>query len=83
MPHRHQQPDAALGEGPLRIAKALREELRQGCSERDVRANVMAGVVVGTADLPLAVALATALGTSLEILPGVPRLVARRPGIHQ
>jgi SulP family sulfate permease len=62
MPHRHAQPEAAKEGGPLRYAGALRDSLREGYSSRDLRADVLSGVVVGIVALPLAMALAIASG---------------------
>jgi hypothetical protein len=61
----HCQPDSALGEGPLRVARALREVPCEGDSARDLRANLMAGVEVGIDALRLAIALALSLAIAL------------------
>ncbi|MBN1209757.1 MAG: C4-dicarboxylic acid transporter DauA [Myxococcaceae bacterium] len=53
---------AALPEIGPRPASALREVLRAGYGARDLRADVLAGVVVGIIALPLSMALAIASG---------------------
>jgi ComF family protein len=87
VPHRHLQSDAELSQGPLRIARALRESLREGYSGRDLRADVMGGVVVGIVALPLAMALARLLcdmrgaqlkQLSADIVIPIPMYWARR-----
>ena len=62
MPHRHLAPEADAAKGPVRVARALRESLREGYSGRDLRADVLSGIVVGIVALPLAMALAIASG---------------------
>ena len=47
---------------PLRLGYALREALREGYDPRDLRADVLAGLVVGVVALPLSMALAIASG---------------------
>jgi len=57
--------DAALNVLPrvqLRPATALREALREGYTAKNLRADVMSGVVVGIVALPLSMALAIASG---------------------
>src|SRR5262245_5452226 len=44
------------------LATALRESLRSGYGRRDLRADVMAALVVGIVALPLSMALAIASG---------------------
>lgn len=61
MPHRRLDPQSPA-EGPLRIARALRDVLAEGYSGRDLRSDVTAGVVVAIVALPLAMALAIASG---------------------
>ena len=46
----------------LRVAAALRESFAQGYSTRDLRADLLAGAVVGVVALPLSMALAIAVG---------------------
>ena len=46
----------------LRLGRALRESLRQGYGIADLRADVLAGLVVGVVALPLSMALAIASG---------------------
>src|SRR5262245_47428755 len=60
MPHR--LVDAEPARGPLRVAKALRDSFAEGYSARDLRADVLGGIVVGIVALPLAMALAIASG---------------------
>jgi SulP family sulfate permease len=62
MPHRRAQLEPAVPEGPLKIGAALRERLREGYGARDLRADVLSGIVVGIVALPLAMALAIASG---------------------
>ena len=62
MPHRRLQAEAAIAEGPLRVARALRESLKEGYGARDLRTDVLSGIVVGIVALPLAMALAIASG---------------------
>src|SRR5262245_63872707 len=58
-PQRH-EPSAARQ--PLRFAAALRERLAEGYRGHDLRADLMAGAVVGIVALPLSMALAIAVG---------------------
>ncbi|HEX5012325.1 MAG TPA: C4-dicarboxylic acid transporter DauA [Planctomycetota bacterium] len=58
-PPRH-EPSAARQ--PLRLAAALRERLAEGYRGADLRADLMAGAVVGIVALPLSMALAIASG---------------------
>src|SRR5262245_42201937 len=58
-PQRH-EPSAARQ--PLRFAAALRERLAEGYRGHDLRADLMAGAVVGIVALPLSMALAIASG---------------------
>lgn len=53
---------AAISEAPLKIATALRESLAGGFRLADLRADLMAGAVVGVVALPLSMALAIASG---------------------
>jgi len=62
MPHRFQHHDGARPEHPVQVASALRASLREGYSGRDLRSDVLAGIVVGIVALPLAMALAIASG---------------------
>jgi SulP family sulfate permease len=62
MPHRHTQPEIDSEGGTLRVGRALRDALRGGYSSRDLRADVLSGIVVGIVALPLAMALAIASG---------------------
>src|SRR5215475_10269190 len=49
---------------PLQPATALRRALRHGYTARDLRSDVLAGIVVGIVALPLSMALAVASGVA-------------------
>ena len=58
-PPRHEQAESRPA---LRLAGALRDRLREGYGGADLRADLMAGAVVGIVALPLSMALAIASG---------------------
>jgi SulP family sulfate permease len=62
MPHRYKPGAPVMPRQPLRFAPALREALGQGYSPRDLRSDLLAGVIVGVVALPLSMALAIASG---------------------
>jgi len=57
-------PDAGESVAPLIIASALRERFREGYSAKDLRADVLAGLVVAMVAMPLGMALAIASGVA-------------------
>src|SRR5262245_55622361 len=61
MTQRH-QPDVIASRPRVRMGAALLDRLAEGYSARDLRADLMAGAVVGVVALPLAMALAIASG---------------------
>jgi SulP family sulfate permease len=64
MPRRYEDSSAAVPSFPLRLGTALRSALRHGYSARDLRSDLLAGVVVGIVALPLSMALAVASGVA-------------------
>lgn len=62
MPERHRAAVSALPQNSARFAIALRKTIRAGYSARDLRGDVLAGLVVGVVALPLSMALAIASG---------------------
>jgi SulP family sulfate permease len=64
MPRRYEDSSAAVPSFPLRLGTALRGALRHGYSARDLRSDLLAGVVVGIVALPLSMALAVASGVA-------------------
>src|SRR3954447_2644032 len=64
MPRRYQTPSGAVPSFPLRLGTALRASLRHGYSAKDLRSDLLAGMVVGIVALPLSMALAVASGVA-------------------
>src|SRR3954471_16959049 len=64
MPRRYEAPSGAAQSFPLRLGTALRASLRHGYSTKDLRSDLLAGVVVGIVALPLSMALAVASGVA-------------------
>ncbi|HEX2252071.1 MAG TPA: C4-dicarboxylic acid transporter DauA [Thermoanaerobaculia bacterium] len=64
MPRRFETTPGALPAFPLRLATALVGALRKGYGARDLRSDLLAGVVVGIVALPLSMALAVASGVA-------------------
>src|SRR3954466_6233008 len=64
MPRRYEAPSGAVQSFPMRLGTALRASLRHGYSTKDLRSDVLAGLVVGIVALPLAMALAVASGVA-------------------
>lgn len=65
MPRRYEAPSGgAVPSFPLRFGTALRAALRHGYSARDLRSDLLAGMVVGIVALPLSMALAVASGVA-------------------
>lgn len=62
MPHRHQARVATIPRHPLRIASGIRQSLKSGYRARDLKSDVLAGLVVAVVALPLSMALAIASG---------------------
>jgi SulP family sulfate permease len=61
MPRRYQDPSTA---SPLRLGAALQAAWRDGYGGRELRADLLAGIVVGVVALPLSMALAVASGVA-------------------
>jgi SulP family sulfate permease len=59
-------PSVAPPAGSLRIATAMRRVLARGYRAEDLRADILAGAVVGIVALPLSMALAIAVGAAPE-----------------
>jgi SulP family sulfate permease len=66
MPHRKTSLSAVPPERGVPIAVALRRAFKNGYGARELRADVMAGAVVGIVALPLSMALAIAVGVPPE-----------------
>jgi len=64
MPRRYEAPSGAAPSFSLRLGTALRAALRHGYSARDLRSDLLAGMVVGIVALPLSMALAVASGVA-------------------
>src|SRR4029077_9513949 len=64
MPRRYEDASAAVPSFPLRLGTPLRGALRHGYTARDLRSDLLAGVVVGIVALPLSMALAVASGVA-------------------
>src|SRR5947208_67204 len=64
MPRRYEAPSGAVQSFPMRLGTALRASLRHGYSTKDLRSDLLAGVVVGIVALPLSMALAVASGVA-------------------
>jgi SulP family sulfate permease len=64
MPRRYEEPGGAVPSVSLRLGTALRSALRHGYGARDLRSDLLAGVVVGIVALPLSMALAVASGVA-------------------
>ncbi len=64
MPRRYEASSGAAPWFPLRFGTALRAALRHGYSARDLRSDLLAGMVVGIVALPLSMALAVASGVA-------------------
>src|SRR5436305_10744975 len=64
MPRRYEAPSGAAQSFPMRLGTALRASLRHGYSTKDLRSDLLAGVVVGIVALPLSMALAVASGVA-------------------
>ncbi|MFL6263275.1 MAG: C4-dicarboxylic acid transporter DauA [Thermoanaerobaculia bacterium] len=64
MPRRYEAPSGATPSFPMRLGTALRASLRHGYSARDLRSDLLAGMVVGIVALPLSMALAVASGVA-------------------
>ena len=62
MPDRHRAAVTALPADRARFAMALRKALSSGYNARDLRKDILAGLVVGVVALPLSMALAIASG---------------------
>lgn len=62
MPRRYEAPEGTPSTFPLRLGTALTSALRHGYGAKDLRADVLAGIVVGIVALPLSMALAVASG---------------------
>jgi len=62
MTSRHLASPTTAPRVPLRPAAAIRETFREGYALRDLRADILAGLVVGVIALPLSMALAIATG---------------------
>ena len=62
MPDRHRAAVTALPADRARFAIALRKGLSSGYHARDLRKDILAGLVVGVVALPLSMALAIASG---------------------
>src|SRR6185436_10642310 len=58
----HRRLKRAVQVAALRPGRVLRDTLRSGYSRRDLRADLMAGAIVGIVALPLSMALAIASG---------------------
>jgi hypothetical protein len=61
-PSMHRRLKRAVQVAALRPGRVLRDTLRSGYSRRDLRADLMAGAIVGIVALPLSMALAIASG---------------------
>ncbi|MFL6233702.1 MAG: SulP family inorganic anion transporter, partial [Thermoanaerobaculia bacterium] len=64
MPRRYEAPSGATPSFPMRLGTALRASLRHGYSARDLRSDLLAGMVVGIVALPLSMALEVASGVA-------------------
>jgi SulP family sulfate permease len=64
MPRRYESLEGAAPAVPLRLAIALRRALQHGYGPRDLRSDILAGIVVGIVALPLSMALAVASGVA-------------------
>ncbi|OQZ05432.1 MAG: hypothetical protein B6D36_10150, partial [Planctomycetes bacterium UTPLA1] len=62
MPEQHRTALAALAPSTTTFASAIRRTFRVGYSLRDLRGDVLAGIVVAVVALPLSMALAIASG---------------------
>jgi SulP family sulfate permease len=64
MPRRYESPEGSAPAVPLRLGLALRRTLQHGYNSRDLRSDILAGIVVGIVALPLSMALAVASGVA-------------------
>ena len=62
MPNRYKETHALFPRVRLRLFSALREKWKEGYAPSDFRSDLMAGIVVATVAIPLAMALAIASG---------------------
>ena len=60
MPERHRAAVSALPEFDIKVASAMRKAFKAGYGISDLRADVLAGLVVAIVALPLSMALAIA-----------------------